>query len=342
MSFKFMQAIPSPDEIKGLIPISKDLIQIKQERDTIIRHIFEGKDDRFILIIGPCSADNEDAVIAYTTRLARLQEMVKDKIIMIPRIYTNKPRTTGEGYKGMVHQPNAEGGSDMLKGIMAIRNMHLRSIKESGMPAADEMLYPENYEFLDDLLSYVAIGARSVENQQHRLTISGLDIPSGMKNPTSGDISVMLNAIKAGQIGHNFIYRNFEVETPGNPLTHAIMRGSVDMYGRNMPNYHYEDIMHLIQAYEKRNFDNPAIIIDLNHSNSNKQYNEQPRIAYEVIRNCHYDKDFKRYVKGLMIESYLEDGRQEIGDGVFGKSITDPCIGWEGTQRMVLDMADKL
>lgn len=342
MSFIFKQQLPGPDVVKAMMPMTEEMKKTKADRDVLVRNIFEGKDDRFLMIIGPCSADNEDSVIDYVGRLARLQEQVADKIVMVPRIYTNKPRTTGEGYKGMVHQPDAEGESDMLKGILAIRKLHMRSISECGLPAADEMLYPENYDFLSDLLGYVAIGARSVENQQHRLTISGLDIPSGMKNPTSGDISVMLNAIKAAQIGHNFIYRNYEVETQGNPLSHAIMRGYVDPYGRNIPNYHYEDIMYLIEQYKKRELDNPAIIIDLNHSNSNKCYNEQPRIAREVVRNRAYDSEMKQFVKGIMVESYIEEGRQEIGGGVYGKSITDPCLGWNATEEMVLMLADRL
>lgn len=342
MSFEFVQEIPSRKQMLERMPLSKELSIIKQERDRVISNIFTGQDDRFILIIGPCSADNEDAVCDYVNRLAKVQEKVNDKIILIPRLYTNKPRTTGEGYKGMLHQPNPHEDSNMLEGILAIRSMHIRAIKESHLTCADEMLYPENYAYLDDLLSYVAIGARSVENQQHRLTSSGLDIPVGMKNPTGGDLSVMLNAIKAAQIEHTFIYRNWEVNTKGNPLTHSIMRGYSSQDGRNIPNYHYEDIIHLLELYEKRKLENQAVIIDLNHANSNKKYEQQPRIAMEVIRNREFDPEVKKYVKGLMVESYIVGGRQDIGDGVYGKSITDPCIGWEETERMIYEIADKL
>ncbi|MDF1616687.1 3-deoxy-7-phosphoheptulonate synthase [Petrocella sp. FN5] len=342
MSFNFVQEIPSSNEIIELLPLSEKGHKIKTERDRIIKNIFEGKDSRFILIIGPCSADNETAVIDYVKRLSHIQKEVEDKIVIIPRIYTNKPRTTGEGYKGMVHQPDANKESNMVEGIKAIRKLHIRAIEEAGLSCADEMLYPDNYAYLEDLLSYVAIGARSVENQQHRLTISGLEIPSGMKNPTSGDLSVMLNAIKAGQIEHTFIYRGWEVATSGNPLTHSIMRGYVDQYGRSFPNYHYEDIRHLIKLYEERELQHPSVIIDLNHANSNKHYEEQPRIAYEVIRNRHYDADFKKYVKGLMIESYIEEGAQGIDGGVYGKSITDPCLGWEASEALIREIARKL
>jgi 3-deoxy-7-phosphoheptulonate synthase len=342
MSFKFVQEIPTAKEIIELLPLSDEGHRIKKERDQMIRDVFEGKDDRFILIIGPCSADNEVSVLDYVSRLGVIQKEVEDKIIIIPRIYTNKPRTTGEGYKGMVHQPDANKKSNMVEGIKAIRNLHIRAIEETGLSCADEMLYPDNYGYLEDLLSYVAIGARSVENQQHRLTISGLEIPAGMKNPTSGDISVMLNAIRAGQIEHTFIYRNWEVATTGNPLTHAIMRGWVDQYGRNFPNYHYEDIKYLIQMYKDRDLECPGIIIDMNHANSNKRYFEQPRIALEVIRNRHYDQDFKKYVKGLMIESYIEEGSQPVEGDVYGKSITDPCLGWEASEELIREIARKL
>jgi 3-deoxy-7-phosphoheptulonate synthase len=342
MSFNFVQEIPSSQEIIDMLPLSEKGHKIKAERDRIIKNIFEGTDSRFILIIGPCSADNEMAVIDYVKRLSQIQKEVEDKIVIIPRIYTNKPRTTGEGYKGMVHQPDANKESNMVEGIKAIRNLHIRAIEEAGLSCADEMLYPDNYAYLEDLLSYVAIGARSVENQQHRLTISGLEIPSGMKNPTSGDLSVMLNAIKAGQIEHTFIYRGWEVATTGNPLTHSIMRGYVDQYGRSFPNYHYEDIRHLIKLYEERELQHPSVIIDLNHANSNKHYEEQPRIAYEVIRNRHYDADFKKYVKGLMIESYIEEGAQGIEGGIYGKSITDPCLGWEASEELIREIARKL
>ncbi len=342
MSFKYIQQLPSPEEIMAQQPLSDEGAKIKAERDQIIRNIFEGKDDRFILIIGPCSADNEDAVIDYMHRLAKVQKQVEDKIIMVPRIYTNKPRTTGEGYKGMVHQPDANKEANMKEGIMAIRRLHIRAIEETGLTCADEMLYPENYDYLKDLLAYVAIGARSVENQQHRLTISGLDIPSGMKNPTSGDISVMLNAIRAAQIEHTFIYRGHEVQTSGNPLTHAILRGYTDQYGRNFPNYHYEEVKHIIDQYEERGLENPAIIIDMNHANSNKKFAEQPRIAYEVLRNRNYDLSLKKAIKGLMIESYIEEGSQPVDGGVYGKSITDPCLGWAASEDMIFEIYKRL
>ncbi|MFP4697327.1 MAG: 3-deoxy-7-phosphoheptulonate synthase [Eubacteriales bacterium] len=342
MSFKYVQKLPEPTDIKEDIPVSKDFKKIKEQRDKEIKSILTGKLNKFLLIIGPCSADNEDAVCEYITKLSSVQEKVKDNILLIPRIYTNKPRTTGEGYKGMVHQPNPNEKSNMVEGIKAIRSMHIKASMTSDLTCADEMLYPENYEYLDDILSYVAVGARSVENQQHRLTISGLDIPAGMKNPTSGDINVMLNSIKAAQIEHTFIYRGSEVETTGNPLTHSIMRGAVDHYGRNIPNYHYEDIMYLIELYEQKDLANPTIIIDTNHANSKKLYREQPRIAMEIIRNRNYDSTFKKMVKGLMIESYLVGGRQGIDEGVYGKSITDPCLSWDDTERMIYDIAEKV
>lgn len=342
MSFQYIQQLPDPYVIKNNIPIPAEMQKMKLQRDEEIRKIFTGELDKFILIIGPCSADNEDSVCEYMSRLSAVQDKVKDKILMIPRVYTNKPRTTGEGYKGMVHQPNPNEKPNMLEGLKAIRKMHIKVATESGLTCADEMLYPENYAYLDDILSYVAIGARSVENQQHRLTASGIDIPVGMKNPTSGDINVMLNSIKAAQIEHTYIYRGFEVETAGNPIAHAIMRGSVDHYGRNIPNYHYEDIKYLMEIYNKMDLKNPAIIIDVNHANSNKQYHQQPRIATEIIRNRNYDAEFKQMVKGLMIESYLVGGRQEISEGIYGKSITDPCLGWDETERMIYEIADKL
>lgn len=342
MSFEYIKVLPSPEEIIERMPLSEKGKKIKEERDLMIRRVFEGKDDRFILIIGPCSADNEDSVLDYVHRLALIQKEVEDKIIIIPRIYTNKPRTTGEGYKGMVHQPDAQKKANMYEGIKAIRNLHLRAIEETGLTCADEMLYPENYDYLKDLLSYVAIGARSVENQQHRLTVSGIDIPSGMKNPTSGDISVMLNAIRAAQVSHTFIYRGYEVKTTGNPLTHAILRGYMNQYGRNFPNYHYEDVKNLIEAYEERGLDHPAIIIDMNHANSDKKFAEQPRIAYEVIRNRHYDMNLKRVIKGIMVESYIEEGTQAIDEGVYGKSITDPCLGWPATEDLLRELYKRL
>lgn len=342
MSLTHKTKLPSPEQIKELIPVSQAVREIKRQRDAEIRQVFENRNDKFLLIVGPCSADNEAAVLDYMHRLRKIYEQVEDKIIMIPRVYTNKPRTTGEGYKGMVHQPDPEKKSDLEAGLKAIRSLHIRVAEETGFTSADEMLYPENYSYLDDILSYVAIGARSVENQQHRLTCSGLEIPVGMKNPTGGDISVMLNAIKASQLGHSFIYRGYETITNGNPLTHAIMRGFVDPYGRNFPNYHYENLLHLIEEYEARGLENPSIIVDTNHSNSNKDYKQQPRISNEVMRNIKYDPVIRKYVKGLMVESYLVAGRQEIGNGVYGQSITDACLSIEQTERMIYNIADKL
>ncbi len=342
MSLEYIIQLPNPKEIMEELPVSDAIKQRKIQRDQAIKDVFVGKSDKFILVVGPCSADNEVAVLDYIERLTTLQEKVEEKIIIIPRIYTNKPRTTGEGYKGMLHQPNPLEASDMVAGIKAIRQLHIKVAEISGMTSADEMLYPENYAYLDDILSYVAIGARSVENQQHRLTVSGLDIPVGMKNPTGGDITVMLNAIRAAQIDHNFIFRGYEVKTTGNPLSHAILRGFVDQYGRNFPNYHYEDIRYLIDQYEQRELEFPAVIIDTNHANSNKQYAEQPRIANEIIRNRNYDSRIKNIVKGLMIESYIEGGCQSIDGGCYGKSITDPCLSYDETYRMIMNIADKL
>lgn len=342
MSVIHERMLPLPEEIKEQFPVPENVLKIKAERDAEIAKIFTGEDDRIILIIGPCSADREEPVIEYIHRLARLQEKVADKIFIIPRIYTNKPRTTGDGYKGMVHQPNPDEKPDMLKGLLAIRHLHIRAMTETGLSSADEMLYPENYAYLSDVLSYIAIGARSVENQQHRLVSSGIDQPVGMKNPTSGDISVMLNSITAAQHPQTFIYRGWEATTDGNRLTHAILRGSVDSKGRSHPNYHYEDLSHLYDEYSARDLKNKALIIDTNHSNSGKQYLEQIRICKEVLHSCRHSDNIKSLVKGFMIESYLEDGCQKIGEGVYGKSITDPCLGWEKTERLVLDMADIL
>lgn len=342
MSFRHIQEIPSPSKINQELPMPENLKKIKAARDKAIGDVLSGQSNKFLLIIGPCSADDEDAVCDYINRLGKVQEKVKDKIILIPRIYTNKPRTTGEGYKGMVHQPNPSQKSNMYEGIIAIRKMHIRAINESHLTCADEMLYPENYAYLDDILSYVAIGARSVENQQHRLTVSGIDIPVGMKNATSGDITVMLNAIKAAQLEHTFIFRGWEVDTEGNPLAHAILRGAVTPYGRNISNYHYENVMELIEEYETKNLENPTIIIDTNHANSNKQYKRQPKIAMETIYNRQYDEKFRQYVKGLMIESYIEEGRQNIGDNIYGKSITDPCLGWKDSEALIYNIAEKL
>lgn len=342
MNMNFKRKLPIPMEIKEQFPLSYQNEQLKVKRDTEIKSIFEGKDNRFILIIGPCSADHDDSVIDYISRLRLVQEKVSDKILIIPRIYTNKPRTTGDGYKGMLHQPDPNKESDMLKGLIAIRNLHLRAITETGFTCADEMLYPENYRYLSDLLSYVAIGARSVENQKHRLTASGLDIPVGMKNPTAGDISVMMNSITAAQHPHTFIYRGWEVESKGNPLSHAILRGYVNKHGQSIPNYHYEDLSHLAENYEKSGLLNPAVIIDTNHANSGKKWDEQPRIAKEVLHSCRHSNDIKKIVKGLMIESYIEDGAQKPNECIYGKSITDPCLGWEKTQKLIFDLADVL
>jgi 3-deoxy-7-phosphoheptulonate synthase len=342
MGFTHIRDIQSPSKIKELLPVSEELKKTKEERDGQIRDIFTGKSDKFIMVIGPCSADNEKAVLDYIERLSKLQEQVAEKILMIPRIYTNKPRTTGEGYKGMVHQPDPLEKADMEAGIKAIRALHIKAAEMTGMTTADEMLYPDNYQYLDDILSYVAIGARSVENQQHRVTASGLTIPVGMKNPTSGDISVMLNAIRAAQIGHDFLYRGAEVETSGNVYAHAILRGFVDQYGRNFPNYHYEDMTYLIDKYQERGLECPAIIVDTNHANSNKQYQAQPRIADEIVRSRNYNDQVKKYVKGIMVESYIEGGNQKVDGGVYGKSITDPCLSFPETESMVLQIADKL
>ena len=342
MNMNFKRKLPIPKEIKQQYPVTERIINIKDKRDEEIRAIFEGKDDRLVLIIGPCSADHDDSVIDYISRLSKVQEKVSDKILIIPRIYTNKPRTTGDGYKGMLHQPDPNKESDMLKGVVAIRNLHLRAIEETGFTCADEMLYPENYRYLSDLLSYVAIGARSVENQKHRLTASGLDIPVGMKNPTAGDISVMMNSITAGQHSHTFIYRGWEVESFGNPLTHAILRGYVNKHGQSMPNYHYEDLIHLAEIYEKSGLKNPAVVIDTNHANSGKNWLEQPRIAKEVLHSCRHSNDVKKIVKGLMIESYIEDGAQKPEECIYGKSITDPCLGWEKTEKLIYELADVL
>ncbi len=342
MNMNFKRKLPIPMEIKEQYPITYELEQMKDKRDLAIKAIFESRDDRFILIIGPCSADNDDSVIDYITRLRKVQDKVSDKILIIPRIYTNKPRTTGDGYKGMLHQPDPHKSEDVLKGVIAIRSLHIRAMEETGFTCADEMLYPENYRYLSDVLSYVAIGARSVENQQHRLTASGFDIPVGMKNPTAGDISVMMNSITAAQHSHTFIYRGWEVESQGNPLAHAILRGYVNKHGQSIPNYHYEDLIHLAEAYNKSKLSNPAVIIDTNHANSGKKWMEQPRIAKEVLSSCRHSADIKRLVKGLMIESYIEDGAQKPEECVYGKSITDPCLGWDKTERLILDLADML
>lgn len=340
MNMDFKRKLPIPQEIKEMFPISEAGIKAKQKNDLDIQNIFLGKSDKFLLVIGPCSADREDAVIEYINRLRVLQDKVYEKIIIVPRIYTNKPRTTGEGYKGMLHQPNPLVSPDLLQGLIAIRKLHMRAINETGFSCADEMLYPENHRFLSDLLSYVAVGARSVEDQQHRLTASGLDLPVGMKNPTSGDLSVMLNAIHAAQSSHTFIYRNWEVQSKGNPLAHAILRGYVDSRGINHPNYHYDDLEMLCELYAQANLKNPAVIVDCNHSNSSKRYLEQIRISKEVLHSMRHNEDINKLVKGLMIESYLVDGCQKVEEGIYGKSITDPCLGWEKTEKLILEIAE--
>ncbi len=342
MGINYITQIKTPDELKSDYSLRKDLAELKVERDAEIADIITGKSDKFLVIIGPCSADNEDAVCDYTSRLAKVQEKVADKIILIPRIYTNKPRTTGEGYKGIVHQPDPEKAPDLLEGIIAMRKMHLRSIEETHLFAADEMLYPENWPYVSDILSYVAIGARSVENQQHRLVVSGLDIPCGMKNPTSGTLGIMLNSCIAAQSGHTFMYREWEVKTDGNPLTHTILRGAVNKHGQSLPNYHYEDLMLLNEMYHKLDLKNPACIIDANHANSNKCYYEQPRIISEVMHSRNLSPDIKKLVKGVMVESYIEPGNQTIHEHIYGKSITDACLGWEESEKLIYEIADKL
>ena len=340
MNMNFKRKLPTPKEIKEMYPISSALAEQKAANDKEIQDIFTGKSDKLALVIGPCSADREDAVLDYISRLRKVQEQVKDKIVIIPRIYTNKPRTTGDGYKGMLHQPNPNENPDMLKGIIAIRKLHMKAMEETGFSCADEMLYPENHRYLSDLLSYVAVGARSVENQQHRLTASGLDIPVGMKNPTGGDLSVMMNSITAGQHKHTFIYRGWEVESEGNPMTHAILRGYVNKHGQSLPNYHYEDLMTLLELYKKSNLENPGVVVDTNHANSGKKWAEQVRISKEILHSTRVNPEICKLVKGLMIESYIEDGCQKPEDGVYGKSITDPCLGWEKTERLILEIAN--
>ncbi len=342
MSMEFIRKMPLPEEIREQFPLSEQCVPIKEHRDAEIRRVFTGQSDRLILIIGPCSADREDSVMEYMHRLAKVNEQVKHKILIIPRIYTNKPRTNGTGYKGMVHQPDPTKAEDMLEGLISIRKLHTRVIEETGFTCADEMLYPENYRYLSDLLSYVAIGARSVENQQHRLTASGMDIPVGMKNPTSGDLSVMFNSIFAAESSHTFLYRGWEVHTTGNPLTHAILRGYVNKHGESLPNYHYEDLLLTYHHYAEKAFQNMAVIVDTNHANSNKCYLEQPRIVKEVLHSCRHNAEIRSMVKGFMIESYLEDGAQKVEEGIYGKSITDPCLGWEKTEKLIYQIADQL
>ena len=342
MSMNFHRKLPIPKEVKEEFPLTSQMASVKARRDNQIRAVFEGKSDKFLLIIGPCSADHKEPVLEYISRLRRLNEQVSDKIILIPRIYTNKPRTTGQGYKGMLHQPDPEATPDMYKGIVAIRDLHLAALRDYDFTCADEMLYPENYRYLSDLLSYVAVGARSVENQQHRLTASGISDPVGMKNPTGGDLSVMMNSIVAAQSSHTFLYRGWEVTSSGNPYAHAILRGYVDYAGRSASNYHYEDLLRVDGLYEHSGLLNPSVIVDTNHNNSGKQYLEQIRIAKDIVYSRNQNPIIKRLVKGLMIASYLEDGAQKAEEHVFGKSITDPCLGWEKTERLILDIADKL
>lgn len=342
MSMKTNHQLPLPEVLKSQYPLSEEIKQIKADRDREIRDIFTGKSDKFVVLVGPCSADNEDSVCEYVNRLKEVSDKVSDKLMIIPRVYTNKPRTTGDGYKGMLHQPDPDKAPDLLAGIIAIRKMHIRVMQETGLSSADEMLYPENRSYLDDVLSYEAVGARSVENQQHRLTASGMDIPVGMKNPTSGDLSVMLNSVTAAQHAHHFIYRGCDVETSGNPLAHTILRGGVNKYGQTIPNYHYEDLIRLSELYSKWNLENPAVIVDVNHSNSGKKYKEQIRIVSEVLHSRNYNPDLKKLVKGVMIESYLVEGRQDIcPNHVYGQSITDPCLGWEDTERLIYEIAEK-
>jgi 3-deoxy-7-phosphoheptulonate synthase len=340
MSFEYIRTIPKAESILSEMPLSKDLAQFKEQRDHEVIAVINCKSDKFLVIIGPCSADNEDAVCEYVSRLARLQAQVKNRLILIPRVYTNKPRTTGEGYKGMGHQPDPNDEPNMAEGIRSIRRMHIRALQESHLTSADEMLYPGNYPYLADVLSYVAIGARSVENQEHRLTVSGLDIPAGMKNPTSGDFTVMLNSIQAAQTGHVFVYNGWEAKTSGNPYAHAILRGAVDYSGRSIPNYHYEDMLRLAEMYAKRNLANPTVIVDTNHANSNKKYGEQPHIAMEVVYSVRNSSILRSFVKGVMIESYLIEGSQSVTGKTFGQSITDPCLGWDDSEKLVLKIAD--
>ena len=342
MRMNFHRKLPIPKDVKNEYPLTEQMKEIKAQRDESIKAVFDGSSDKFLLIIGPCSADQKEPVLEYISRLRRIQEQVSDKIIIIPRIYTNKPRTTGQGYKGMLHQPDPHSKPDMYNGIVAIRDLHLCALRDYGFSCADEMLYPENHRYLSDLLAYVAVGARSVENQQHRLTASGLDIPVGMKNPTGGDLSVMMNSIVAAQTSHTFLYRGWEVTSEGNPYAHAILRGYIDYAGRSASNYHYEDLLRVEELYQKSNLTNPSIIVDTNHNNSGKQYLEQVRIAKDIVYSRNQNSDIKRLVKGLMIESYLEDGAQGVNENVFGKSITDPCLGWEKTEQLIFDIADKL
>lgn len=342
MYMTFQRKLPIPKDVKAEFPLSEKMAQVKAARDEEIKGVFGGSSDKFILIIGPCSSDHSEPVLEYISRLRRVADQVSDKIIVVPRIYTNKPRTTGHGYKGMLHQPNPDAKPDMYKGLVAIRELHMAALRDYDFSCADEMLYPENYRYLSDVLSYVAVGARSVENQQHRLTASGIEVPVGMKNPTGGDLAVMMNSITAAQSSHTFIYRGWEVLTAGNPYAHAILRGYVDYAGRSISNYHYEDLLRVSELYEESGLVNPSVIVDTNHNNSGKKYLEQIRIAKDIVHSRNQNADIKRLVRGLMIESYIEDGAQGVHDHVFGKSITDPCLGWEKTERLIFDIAEKL
>lgn len=342
MSLHLIKKVPTAQELQEMLPMTEELKQIKSERDARIREVFTGESDQFLMIIGPCSADNETAVLDYVTRLAKVQEEVKDKILIIPRIYTNKPRTTGAGYKGMLHQPDPEKAPDLFEGVKAIRKMHIDVIRATGLTAADEMLYSENWQYLEDILSYVAIGARSVEDQQHRIVTSGMNIPAGMKNPTSGDLTVMMNSCLAGQMKHTFLYTGWETKSDGNDLVHCILRGAVNKHGQSISNYHYEDLMLLVDLYQKFELKNPACIVDANHNNSGKQWAEQPRIVKEVLHSMRHSADIRKLVKGVMVESYIEDGNQPIDGGCYGKSITDPCLGWEKSRELILEVAELL
>ena len=342
MNMEFKRRLPIPMETKEMYPLTPGVAETVRTKTAELKAIFEGKSDKLALIVGPCSADREDSVLDYVSRLVPVQEKVGDRIMIVPRIYTNKPRTTGEGYKGMVHEPDPGAGPDLFKGIIATRELHMRAVEETGLICADEMLYPENYKYLDDLLGYVAVGARSVGDQQHRLTASAIDCPVGMKNPTSGDLTVMMNAIMAAQHQHDFIYRGWEGHSGGNPHAHAILRGYVNRQGVAHPNYHYETLLHLADLYDEWGLENPALIVDCNHSNSGKDPFEQPRILREVLHSCRYSRRLKGLVKGFMVESYIEDGNQPVGGGVYGKSITDACLGWEKTERLIYDMADAM
>ncbi len=342
MSFEYVQKLPTPDEIKIQFPLAAEFVKIKAQRDQEVKDVISGKSNKFLVIVGPCSADNEDSVLDYVSRLCKVQEATKDKLVIVPRVYTNKPRTTGEGYKGMLHQPNPEKKPSMLEGLHAIRNLHMKVLSQTGLSTADEMLYPDNVSYLDDVMSYIAVGARSVENQQHRLVCSGCNVPVGMKNPTSGAYSVMLNSVVAAQGGHNFIMRDWEVKTEGNPYTHSILRGAVNKHGQSLPNYHYEDLQLLLELYNERNLHNPACVVDANHSNSNKKYMEQIRIVKEVLHSRRHSADIHNFVKGVMIESYILGGCQKVGEGNYGQSITDPCLGWEDSERLLFDIAESI